>query len=299
MAIDTNQRRSRRSLLAAAAGGAAAIAASKLIDPTPAAAITGPVNLDVDNLSTALTSITQGTADTGAFEGTGNGTGTGLKGSSTAGVGVLGAAGAGGLPAIVGLQGDATNSAYNDAVTAGSGAFPIGTYGYAGDPGAIGAVGETATGVGSLGFGADAGSLGMAALGALGAFIEGSDGAFIVSDANGNGLQVHVGEGSGAPLPPANTAIYASVSSTTQVGLEARGRVRFPNRSGKTTIGAGKSSIAVAVSGMTATNFAIATINSNRPAHWIRAVVCSAGKITIYLNTAVTNATFVAWLVLG
>jgi hypothetical protein len=80
---------------------------------------------------------------------------------------------------------------------------------------------------------AEAGSLGVFALGSLGAFIEGQDGAFVVSDSNGTGLQAHVGIGSSAPIPPANTALFASVSATSQVGLEARGRVRFPNRSGR------------------------------------------------------------------
>jgi hypothetical protein len=64
-------------------------------------------------------------------------------------------------------------------------------------------------------------------------------------------------------------------------------------------IGAGKSSVAVAVTGVSTGNMATAMLNANRSGRWVRAVVCSAGKITIYLNTTVTSSTYVAWLVLG
>ena len=117
-------------------------------------------------------------------------------------------------------------------------------------------------------------------------------------DSGATGAHAHAGGGT-VPTAPANTALFASVGSTSQVGLEARGRVKFPNRSGRAPIGTGKSSIAISVSGVTSSNFAIATVGSNRSGRYVRAVVCSTGKVTIYLNTTVTSATYVSWLVLG
>jgi hypothetical protein len=301
MPIDSRTPHSRRRLLAAAVGGAAAVATDKLLRPDVTSAVETPVNLDTDNPSAALTSITQGTVDIGAFKATANGAGTGLEGVSTTGAGVIGATGPDGLPAVVALQGDTTGSQWDSAHMPGiDPVLPFGAYGFSNvSIGGIGVMGESGSGTGLFGFGYDNGSAGVVAIGNIGAWIEGSTGAFIVSDANLNGLQVHVGIGSTAPLPPANTAIFASVSSNTQVGLEARGRIRFPNRSGRALIGAGKSSVVVYVSGMTTSNFAIATLNSSRTGRWVRAVVCATGRIAIYLNTTVASSTYVAWLVLG
>jgi hypothetical protein len=303
MSIDAKVRHSRRRLLAAAAGGAAALAAGTLTRPSNVAAVATPVNIDTDNPSTALTSITQGTLDTDAFKATAAGIGTGVEGASTGGAGVLGVVGPDGLPGVVGLQGDTTDSVWEVAhfIDPGAPVITAGSYGFSNLPNSegIGVLGETGTGIGVVASGFDTNSIGLLSLGNLGAFIEGGDGAFIVSDNNGTGIHAHVGTGSGAPVPTANTAIYASVTSNTQVGLEAHGRVRFPNRSGRVSIGAGRSVVTASVSGMTSSNFAIATLNSNRSGRYVRAVVCSAGRITIYLNTAVTSATYVAWLVLG
>lgn len=295
--------RSRRSVMTAAAVAATALTAARLGDPAPAKAVGTPVEIDIDNPSTAVTSITQGTADTDAFAGNAAGIGTGVHGTSTGGVGVLGGTGPAGLPAVVGLQGDSAMSSYDNALFVDPAAPTLdgGVYGFSntGSGGGIGTFGETVSGVGLLGFGLDAGSVGMMAIGSLGAFIEGPDGAFVVSDTNRTGLHAHVGTGSSAPAAPLNTAMFASVSATTQVGLEARGRIRFPNRSGRALIAAGKSSVSVSVPGMTSANFAIATLNSARSGRWVRAVVCWSGKISIYLNTTVTSSTYVAWLVLG
>ena len=45
--------------------------------------------------------------------------------------------------------------------------------------------------------------------------------------------------------------------------------------------------------------FAFAVLNSSRSGIYVRAVVPAAGKITIYLNKAVSSSTYVSWLVLG
>jgi hypothetical protein len=301
MALDPAAPQSRRRLLTAATGGALALAASRLVQPSTAAAVGTPVDVDVDNPSTALTSITQATADTGAFKATATGIAPGVEGDSATGVGVLGITGGDGLPSVVGLQGDSTESSYAFAVDIDPEApqLPAGMYGYTGDFGGIGAFGEAAAGIGVLGAGNDEGSLGVLAFGSLGAFVEGSDGAVVFSDNNGTGLHAHVGFLDGPPDPPLNTALFASVETSSQVGLEARGRIRFPSRSGRVTIGSGKSSVVKTVAGMTSSNFAIAVLNTSQSGRWVRAVVCGTGKITIYLNTTVPSATLVAWLVLG
>ena len=46
-------------------------------------------------------------------------------------------------------------------------------------------------------------------------------------------------------------------------------------------------------------NFAMATLGANRAGTWVRAVVCAAGRITVYLNVKASAATPVTWLVLG
>jgi hypothetical protein len=282
-------------LLAVAATGVAALVAENLARPLPATATAIPVNVDVDNPSTALTSITQGTTDADGFKATANGAGTGLDGESTTGVAVLGRNGATNKPAVAGLQGDLTGSDWQAGAD-----LPFGVYGFSDQSGVgAGVIGQSLEGIGVGGFAVTLPGTGLMAIGGLGAFIEGADGAFIVSDSNRTGLHVRTGSGSSAPTPPVNTALYASVASNTQVGIEAHGRVRFPSRSGRATIASGQSSVSVNVSGMTSSNFAIAVLNSNRSGRWVRAVACGTGKITIYLNTTVTSSTYVAWLVLG
>jgi hypothetical protein len=302
MAAQPEAPRSRRSVLTAAAAGTAALAASRLLQPVAVAAAGTALDIDTDNPTTAPTSVTQGTIDTDAFAATAPGIGAGITGTSVAGVGLLGVTGPDGLPAVVALQGDASQSSYANAFVVDPTAPVLGAglYGYSDLGGSgIGAVGETGSGVGLLGFANDVGSVGIMSIGSLGAFIEGPDGAFIVSDSNGTGLHVHVGAGSSGPVAPLDTALFASVDSNTQVGLEARGRIRFPSRSGRATIAAGKSSVGVSVAGMTSSNFAIATMNTAVSGRYVRAVVCATGKITIYLNSSVSSSVRVAWLVLG
>jgi len=94
-------------------------------------------------------------------------------------------------------------------------------------------------------------------------------------------------------------ALYATVTTSTQAGIYAKGRVIFPNRSGRVSFSAGQSSKSVTVTGMTSSNYAFATVQKSVSGLYVRAVVPASGKITIYLSKAVTSATYVAWLVLG
>jgi hypothetical protein len=40
-------------------------------------------------------------------------------------------------------------------------------------------------------------------------------------------------------------------------------------------------------------------LHSNRASRYVRAVVPTTGSFTIYLNTSVTSATYVAWFVIN
>lgn len=292
MTLDATARRTRRAVLASAVGGAAALAASQLARPVPALAVDpDDVAKNTDNPTTALTSITQATTDIGGFKATAAGVGTGLEGASTAGTGVLGTTGQVELAGVVGTAGDIAGSDFE-----GGYELNTGVYGFAAfDEISSGLYGESGTGWGVYGYG----PIGVGGYGSAGGYFEGDYvGVIGFGYDGGAGAHVHAGGGT-VPTPPSNTALFASVGSTSQIGLEARGRIRFPNRSGRATIGTGKSSVTVTVSGVTSSNFAIATLSSNRSGRYVRAVVCSTGKITIYLNTTVTSSSYVSWLVLG
>jgi hypothetical protein len=84
--------RSRRALLAAAAGAAGVFAANAAMPLAAAAHDPQDVQKEVDNATTAFTSITNSAADSNAFEGhaTGTGVGYGLLGTSLDAGGVVG-----------------------------------------------------------------------------------------------------------------------------------------------------------------------------------------------------------------
>jgi hypothetical protein len=292
MATDPMARRTRRAVLASAVGGAAALAATQLAQPiTAAAADPNDVVLNQDNPAVALTSVTQATTNTGAFRATAAGSGTGVEGVSPGGAGVLGSTPETLVAGVAGIAGPLDASTY-------AAAEPLntGVYGYANlTDTSSGVWGESYDGWGVYG----SGLFGVGGSGAVGGDFEGSYVGLVGLGLDGGaGAHVHAGGGT-VPTPTANTALLCSVGSTSQVGLEARGRIRFPNRSGKARIAAGKSSVAVTVSGVTSSNFAIATLATNRSSRYVRAVVCSTGKITIYLNSTVSATTYVSWLVLG
>ena len=71
------------------------------------------------------------------------------------------------------------------------------------------------------------------------------------------------------------------------------------SRSGRATIGAGKSSIRVNLAGVSANSRVFAVLHSNRSGRYVRAVVPTTGYFTIYLNTTVASSTYVAWFVLN
>jgi hypothetical protein len=92
--------------------------------------------------------------------------------------------------------------------------------------------------------------------------------------------------------------VRALADTPTQIGLAVSGKVVF-SRSGRTTIGAGRSSVKITLAGTTSSSRVFAVLHSNRSGRYVRAVVPTTGSFTVYLNTTVTSATYVAWFVLN
>lgn len=109
--------------------------------------------------------------------------------------------------------------------------------------------------------------------------------------------------GSGAPglIGESDNAAFAGVlargSSSTGLALSVIGKTKF-SRSGRSSIGSGRSSLTVPLSGVTSTSKVFAVLHSNRSGRYVRAVVPTTNRFTIYLNASVTSASFIAWFVL-
>ena len=86
-------------------------------------------------------------------------------------------------------------------------------------------------------------------------------------------------------------------TTSSSLALQVIGKVSF-NRAGRKTISAGKSSLVVSMAGVTSTSKVLAVLNSNRSGRYVRAVVPSTGKFTIYLNSSVSSSTYVAYFVI-
>ena len=87
-------------------------------------------------------------------------------------------------------------------------------------------------------------------------------------------------------------------TSGNYTALDVRGKAKF-SRSGRATIGAGKSSIKVTLAGVAWGSLVFAVLRSNRSGRYVRAVVPTTGSFTIYLNTTVSSSTYVVWFVLN
>jgi hypothetical protein len=95
-----------------------------------------------------------------------------------------------------------------------------------------------------------------------------------------------------------SAGVLALAQSATDVALEVQGKVKF-SRSGRATIPTGKSNIKVTLAGVNSGCRVFAVLHSNRTGRWVQSVVPVTGSFTIYLNTTVTSATYVAWFVLN
>jgi hypothetical protein len=164
--------RTRRSVLAAAAGGAAALAVSAIRPGTATAGVLVAMNIEVDNATTATTSITDSTAGNTAFVVNAATNGTGIKGTSVSGKALLGISSDGSDPetnveqaGVVGVAGDVANAADNFGLS--------GIYGWADGSPVDGFVGTGVWGdsadIGVVG----TGSIGVYGAGSLGLLVDG------------------------------------------------------------------------------------------------------------------------------
>lgn len=283
MTDERRTRRSRRDILTAAAGGAAALAAGALAKPLPAAAASTAVMTEVDNPTTAETSITatltEGTGDelVIAFESNVNADFVGVRGYSPSGPGVLGDSDTG--YGIAGRLGDTGPN-----------------FGYP----AAGVLGVSAV-ADSSGVFAE-GVVGVDAFGQIGVLAQGGTGVVGIGDGlgppglYGTGVYGHAGA-STTPVPPTNVGVYARGDGSA-TALRVQGKAVF-SRSGRTYVAANLSYRVVTMAGVTSSSLVLITLQSRRTGVYVAAAVPASGKFTVYLNKAVTATTYFAYMVLN
>jgi hypothetical protein len=213
--------------------------------------------------------------------------GTGLRAQSNSGVGVwassatnravLGTTGAGSLPAITGQN------------TTGM----VGVQGFGGTGPPPAPTEETGVeGVCDI----SAQANGVAGRSGVGAGVWGSTGGGIgvIGTADGDT------EGSGVGLYGFGPIGLYSESPAGGLAAQFAGPTVFM-LSGKTTITSGSSKVVAIPDGLRPQSLVLAVLHTNRPGVWVRSVVpnVAAGTATIYLNTSVTSATFIAWFVVN
>jgi hypothetical protein len=288
MTMDPTERRSRRAVLAAAVGSAAALAATQLAKPGATLAVDpNDVALDQDNAGTALTSITQGTSDTGGFKAVGAGTGSGIEGHSPGGSGLVGSTDAAKTAGAVAFLAPLTGSSLEYVLDPAhpEAELESGVYGWANaSESSSGVFGESADGSGVFGWG-QWGVWGVGWPGVLG------------ESQNGTGVHGH-GGASGTPIQPARTGVFAT-AGTDGVALEVRGKTKFSRSSKSKYFSARRSSLKVTLAGVTTSSYVFATLQQKRSGIYVQSVVCSSGYFTIYLNKAVSSKTYVAYLVIN
>jgi len=275
MAPDPNALRSRRALLTAAAGGAAAVVATAAA-PASVLALPTSVLTETANTSTDETSLADSGDRTTAFKTTNVGVAPAFVAGNAAGVATDPAetdpSDPGGITSAAGIFSysvDATDAAPYWATTY------TGVYGYS----------PTTPDVNSFGTGVwgDSADVGVFGTGGVGVRGDGFFGMVAVgtNDAAAAGLRTWGYDGSG-----------------NWTALDVRGKAKF-SRSGRATIGAGKSSIKINLVGTSFSSLVFAVLRSNRSGRYVRAVVPTTGSFTIYLNAAVTSSTYVVWFVLN
>ena len=102
-----------------------------------------------------------------------------------------------------------------------------------------------------------------------------------------------VGESAGA-----QAGVVALGASASSVALEVIGRAKF-SRSGRTSMGKGKSSLKVTLAGTTTSSHVFAVMGSVQTGRYVRAVVPASGSFTVYLNTTTTAAAYIHWFVIN
>jgi hypothetical protein len=105
--------------------------------------------------------------------------------------------------------------------------------------------------------------------------------------------------GAGANDPTAIGMLATGFDGTGNfIALDVRGKAKF-SRSGRASIGAGKSTIKINLAGVSFSSLVFAVLRSNRTNRFVRAVVPTTGSFTIYLNAAVTSSSYVVWFVVN
>jgi hypothetical protein len=223
---------------------------------------------------------------------------TGVMGVSTAGSGYL-SCGVYGTTAssddvAAGVRGDAPNGAACGVVGVSSGTtgMAAGVHGEAlmtGVRGLASRMTGLAVGVVANAPSGNPDAYGVSASGAVG--VEGRGSGIGVSGTSTSGIGV-----SGAT----SGGVAGSFTADTGIALQTSGRVVIgAKRSGKIKVAAGRSSASIAVPGVTSSSLIIATLATNRGGTYVRAAIASSGKVTVYLNKAVTSAAYATYLVLS
>ena len=283
MAIDTPAPRSRRAVIGAALGGLGGLLASSLGRPAPVSADDpNDVVKNQDNATTALTSITLGSAGASTFAAI-NPSGIGVGGTSN----------------------DNTPSEFPDGshrtgvyATSGSTANAntntdeVGVYGFSDISFfSAGVWGETGQGIGVFGTSdASAGGWGVYGTGSVG----------VLGDVGTNSTGVYGFAGATAPpSPPAGgIGVYARGVGAGVVALKVDGKAQF-SRSGKIAVAAGKTSVVKNLAGVSTNSTIIAVLQTAETGTWVRAAVPGSGKFTVYFNRALPTNSSVGFFVIN
>jgi hypothetical protein len=262
-------KKSRRALLTAALGAGAAVAAQAAVPLAAQAHDAEDVQKGVSNTTTATTGIdSSATVNVDAFAATAGGTGAAVVATAATTGAAIEATAADG-PAISGANTNVVEAA---------------AYFTSGDTTNAVGIGETlVTGLYAW--------TPISNIDALAAGVWGDSDDIGVYGTGYRGVE-------GDALSPGATGVYAFAIDTSAYALKVSGKVVF-SRSGRSTIGAGKSTLVVNYAGVTASSRVFAQLASNRSGRYVRAVVASTGKFTIYLNTTVTSSTYVIWWILN
>jgi hypothetical protein len=94
-----------------------------------------------------------------------------------------------------------------------------------------------------------------------------------------------------------SVGVIAFAPTTAQYALKAYGKVYF-QRSGRTAMSSGKSSVSKTLAGVTSSSKVFAVLATSESGRYVRAVVAASGKFTVYLNTTLTSSAVVSWFVL-
>jgi hypothetical protein len=162
---------------------------------------------------------------------------------------------------LIGASGDETLASEDTPFT--------GVYGWS--------VADPAEAIGS-GVWGDSPDSGVVGTGSVGVFGLGASGVVGVGDAGGIGVE-------------------AVGFSATDYALDVDGKVHF-RRSGRASIGTGKSSVKITLAGTTNQSRVFAVLHSNRSNRWVRAIVPTTGSFTVYLNASMTSPAWVAYFVI-